>query len=266
MLKAFSFLILLSTTAEACRLKRDVVSISAPVTGVLRELGLLLDPNLKAISLFHPVGPTEFTGPRLGGGLFLSKKEMSAYKNAAFFYDQSAELSRRLKRIPLQRRSQIQTRGLDPFAVTEAALDSLTEELTNCDDQTNKFRAWLKSEKEFLTNRAPFKTQMYFFLGEIQGTKLPHLMIVQDGPVLFWLRAGKLKTLATDLSYVSWGEKWRSSLKGSEKLFGLVMSKPGTTFKLTQLNTNHANVFDPEVLSPGPWQIRFMRRFVEQVP
>ena len=250
--------------AFACRLKREVVSISSPITGVLRELGLLKDPNLRAVSIFHPLTSAEFVGPRLGGGLFLSKKEMETFKSASFYFDQSAELSRRLKQLSLQHRIQIRTRGQDPFAITQMALAVLNEDLEKCETQITKLQAWLKEQQSFLQAQAAFKGETFFFLGEIRSGKLPSLMMVKDGPILFWLKQGKLKTFDSPLSYVTWGEKWKKNLKGHELFVGLVQGPADQEFRIENLGGNQFNVFDPMSLSPGPWQIHFMRRFVEK--
>ena len=263
MLKVFSILVvLIFSEAQACKLKREIVSLSAPVSGVLRELGLLKDPQLKAVSLFHPFTASEFAGERLGGGLFLSKREMQRFKHATFYFDQSAELSKRLKELSLKHLVQIRTRGQDPFAITRMAVVAISENLAQCETQLGRLEAWLKSEQAFLQQQVAFQGEVFFFLGEIRNDKWPQLMIVKDGPILFWLNQGKLKTFDTPLSYVAWGEKWKASLKGTERMVGLVQTKPEQAFRLERLSKNQFNALDPMSLSPGPWQIHFMHRFV----
>lgn len=265
MLRAFSLLLLmLSNATWACAPRTRIVSLSAPITGVLRELGLLSSPQLVAVSLFHPLREEEFAGQRLGGGLYLSKREMTKFQDAVVFFDQSDELSRRLRELPFKQQIEVPTRGLDPFEVSDLALKALAPVLQDCAVSMAQFQSWLAREKAFLNERGAFPWELFFFLGEIRGDKLPPLMIVRDGPVLFWLSHAKLKTLQSDLSYVSWGEKWKNGLKGAERFVGLVQAKPTDTFRIERLGPNHFNIHDPMVLSPGSWQIHFMRRFVEQ--
>lgn len=264
MLKGFSFFfIILTSSSWACGLKQDIVSISAPITGVLKELGLLSDPHLKAISLFHPVKESEFKGPRLGGGLFLSQKGMAPYKETVFFYDQSAEITRRIKVLPFKRRIQVRTRGLDPFVISNMALTVLTEVLVDCETSISRFQTWIKNEKDFQMSHKPLAGEVYFFLGEILQGKLPKLLMVKDGPISFWITNGKIKTFDSPLSYVNWGEKWKKSLSGTAQLVGLVQTKSNQEFRIEKVSENHMNIFDPYVLSPGTWQIRFMRNFVK---
>lgn len=264
MLKVFSFIFCLSALPSwACRLKQDIVSISAPVTGVLKELELLNDPHLKAISLFHPLKESEFKGARLGGGLFLSQKGMAPYKETIFFYDQSAEITKRVKLLPFKRRVQVLTRGFDPFVISSMALTVLSDVLIGCEAKVSRFQTWMKNEREFQISHKAFSGEIYFFLGEIRAGKLPQLLMVKDGPISFWIRHGKVKTFDSPLSYVSWGEKWKKSLSGTERLVGLVQSKANEDFRIEKITDKQMNVYDPYVLSPGPWQIHFMRHFAK---
>jgi hypothetical protein len=258
MLKALSILALLSTLeALACQLKQPIVSLSAPVTGTLQELGLLRDPRLLGISSFHPVGPQEFKGVRLGGGLFLSAKGVAPYRRAHVFFDESEELTKRLKTLPFNGRTRVRTRLLDPFTVTEGALIALDRHLGGCERKIVELRSWLQTQKSALLARAAFKTPLYFFVGEFSRGKWPELIMANDGPVAWWREHGKLVTLDSPLAYVRWSEKWRVGLTGQYRLVGLSSGSPTRTL---HLRDSIFQIHDAEALSPGPAQIRFMRR------
>lgn len=262
-MKAFSLLVLLlaSTAASAvCGLRAPTVSLSAPVTALLEDLALLGHPQLKAISMFHAVqSPTSV--PRLGGGLFLSQKTLAQFAGHTIFFDESGELQRRLGARPELSTISVRTRSLDPFEVTFQALEQLHAQLVGCEAEVAALREKYLAERTWLVAQKPFSRRMYFFLGEVTTSKWPELLMVADGPVLFWTRHGKLRTFASELAYVRWGEKWKKSLAPSDLLVGLAESKAPFAVE----KTAHWNARGPGVLTPGPGQIRFMRQFVEAV-
>lgn len=260
-MKAFSFLFFIwATTTFACELKSETVSLSAPVTGLLEELELLKDKKLIAISLFHPVRE-EIKLERLGGGLFLSQKSLKRFQKMNLFFDESGEMKRRLTEAKITGLIEIQTRSLDPFEVTENALKKLAPFLKSCEVKLNALKIRYQGEKDWLMQRPAFKNPMYFFLGELKKNSWPDLLMVQDGPVLFWLKHKKLKTVDSPLAYVRWGEKWKKSLSEESQLIGLIHSSDTKKFSIEK--QIYWNVTSVGALTPGPWQIRFMRQFVE---
>lgn len=262
-MKVFSllvFLLVTSTASAVCSLRGPTVSLSAPVTALLDELKLLRHPQLKAISMFHSVR-SETSVPRLGGGLFLAQKTLAQFAGHTIFFDESGELQRRLRDTPRLKSISVRTRNLDPFEVTFQALEQLGSYLVGCEAEVTRLREKYLAEKAWLIAQKPFARRMYFFLGEVTPSKWPELLMVADGPILFWTRHEKLQTFASELAYVRWGEKWKKGLASDDVLVGLVES-PGT-FSLEK--TLHWNARGPGVLTPGPGQIRFMRQFVESV-
>lgn len=262
-MKVFSlFLLLFPFFSQAnCRLKSDIVSLSAPVTGVLKELSLLEDKRLKAISLFHPVERSEFKGERIGGGVFLSQKNLKKFSGWTVFFDESGETKRRLK--SLKSKLEVKTRSLDPFEVTLQTLSTLEKWLKDCDREILRVKLWVASEKEELLKLKTFRHPLYFFLGKIKNGKLPDLMMVGDGPVLFWKRHQKIKTHESSLAYLRWGEKWRKSLPKDAVMVGIIELKVGEKFRLEKGEGRLWNVYDVGALTPGPAQIHFMHRFAE---
>lgn len=260
-MKAFSFLILFwSSTLFACELKSEIVSLSAPITGVLEDLQLLSDKKLIAISLFHPL-QNESKIERLGGGLFLSQKSLKRFQKMSIFFDESGEMKRRLSEAHIVGVNEVQTRSLDPFEVVERALAKLTPFLKNCEEKVGALKTHYLIEQDWLLRQPAFKQPMYFFLGEMKENNWPDLLMVQDGPVLFWLKHKKLKTIESPLAYVRWGEKWKKSLTENSQLIGLVHTSDAKKFSVEK--QTYWNVTSAGALTPGPWQIRFMRKFVE---
>lgn len=220
-------------------------------------MGLLKDLQLLGISSFHPVAPKEFVGARLGGGLFLSAKGVARYRQAHVFYDESEELSKRIRTLPFEGRTQIRTRQLDPFTVTEGALIALDRHFDSCEKQITAMRSWLQEQRSALLARASFRTPLYFFVGSFQQGPWPELIMVNDGPVAWWKNHGKLVTLDSPMAYVRWSEKWKHSLQGKYKLVGLTSTE---SRKTTHVRESIFQIDDSEALAPGPAQIRFMRR------
>lgn len=262
-MKAFSLLVLLlaTTTASAvCGLRGPTVSLSAPVTALLEDLNLIGHPQLKAISMFHALqSPTSV--PRLGGGLFLSQKTLAQFAGHTIFFDESGELQRRLSDTPKLKAISVRTRSLDPFEVTFQALEQLRSQLVGCDADVSALRERYLAEQAWLIAQKPFPRRMFFFLGEVTSSKWPELLMVADGPVLFWTRHRKLQTFPSELAYVRWGEKWKKGLASGDVLVGLVESQGAFSLE----KALHWNARGPGVLTPGPGQIRFMRQFVESV-
>jgi hypothetical protein len=170
-------------------------------------------------------------------------------------------MKRRLTEAQIAGVIEIQTRSLDPFEVIDRALRILTPHLKNCEERIKSLQAHYLGEKNWLISRPAFKKPMYFFLGEMKPEKWPDLLMVKDGPVLFWLRHKKLTTIDSPLAYVRWGEKWKKSLTEESQLIGLIHSSDAKKFSIEK--QAYWNVTSAGALTPGPWQLRFMRQFIE---
>ena len=257
-MKVFSLLFFLFLKPLcACELKQDTVSLSAPITGILEFMGLLESPRLKAISLFHPVAETK--KEKLSGGLFLSQKTIDRFKSHVVYFDESRELNERLKAIP--QRIEISTRSQTPFAVTRASLEKLKPNLGNCDDQISQLQAWVDGEESWNRSRPSLETT-YFFLGTLSPSRWPEYLMVRDGFVLSLIESRQLKTFDSDLAYVRWGEKWKKTVK-LERLVGLVEKKIP---RVEKLSPTMYNFYFPGALTPGIYQIRFLRFMRENWP
>ena len=261
MKKVFSLLFILLnpiSTLWCCELQRDTVSLSGPVTGLLKELDLLNSPKLKAISLFHPVGDVKIE--KLGGGLFLAQKTLDKFKDSTFYFDESRELSERLKKI--KNKTEVITRSETPFVITKWSLEKLKDNLIGCEMKIKSLENWIEAEEKWHKLQPASKETIFFFLGAITLDRWPEYLIVRDGFVLSFIQNKKVKTFESDLAYVRWGEKWKKSLKG-ERLIGIAEAESARVEKLA---SGIFNFYYPGALTPGIYQIKFMRYLREMWP
>lgn len=253
MKKVFKLLILLSLpygTLWCCDLKRDTVSLSGPITGLLEHLKLLDSPKLKAISLFHPV--FQFKKEKLGGGLFLSQKTLEKYHDHLFYFDESRELAERLNKI--KNKTEILTRSQTPFVITRWSLEKLKDNLDGCEEKIKQLLNWVESEEKWQNQQTKVE-KSFFFLGALSLERWPEYLIVNDGFVLSLIELKKIETFDSDLSYVRWGEKWKKKLS-NERLVGIAEAKVN---KIENINSLMTNFYFPGALTPGIYQIKFMR-------
>jgi hypothetical protein len=255
MMKVFSLaLFFLWTPLWACSLKRQIISLSAPITGALEELGLLEDKELIAVSLFHPV--KKHHGEKWGGGIFLSQKVLKQYGNAVIFFDESQELHLRLKEVV--EKVEIKTRHLDPFVVAESALSKLAPYLLNCERKMSGYQKMVEEEKKWHQSQAPLRKKYIFFLGEMLPNRWPEYVMANDGFVKFWRDQKKLISFPSELAYVRWGEKWKKEL-ADEVLVGIREAEAGASFSVKRQD-RIINISAPGALAPGIYQLRFMRQ------
>jgi len=267
-MKGFRDLLLLSLAlvgapacSQACALRTEVVSLSAPVSALLDELGLLRDKNLVAVSAFHPLR-TKTSARVLGGGLFLATKEWRELRSKVIYYDESRELAEKLAEEKARHAVKVSTRGIGPFELSQQTLNLLRPQLEGCEVKARSLEEEWKKLRQELLARTAFDRPIYFFLGEWDDERWPELLMANDGPVRFWRSERKLVTIESELAYVRWGEKWRRSLAKNALLIGLANSTEAGRFELKRQGRGFT-LSSAEALSPGPAQLRFMRRFVE---
>ena len=123
----FLFIFLfLQNQSIACKLAKPLVSLSGPVTMVLEELNLLEDPNLAAISVFHPINK-KTSAKILAGGVFLSKRTMESFQDKFVFFDKSMELKKNYKMAKIKNFAEINSLGLDSFELTKLIIQKHRE-------------------------------------------------------------------------------------------------------------------------------------------
>lgn len=257
-MKIISFLLLFSTNLFAvCEFNAKVskiYSLSGPVTVALKELNLLKNPKLKALSIFHPVSKNEFAGEFIPGGIFVSREKMTEFNNSVVFYDESREMEKILKSMPAVQAVQVKTRGLIPHEVTKLVITNLRRYLAGCDEGLKAFeKKSKKAEEELLLKIKP--VSVIFFIGQFINGKLPELMMVYDGVVKWLIMQNKIKTYPTKLAYVNWSAKILNEMPKGTLLVAMKDSGPSLQKEIKKHSGNKITVIYPGSLVPGISQL-----------
>ncbi len=259
MITVFKLLLLFFTIQQsmACEIKRPLISLSGPITMLLEELDLLKSKKLIAISTLHPIRK-KFTGRLLGGGVFLSRKVLKHYSETDFIFDKSNELSNLFKNSGVKSYKELDLTGKDAFQSYKMSLKFLTPYLESCEKRV------LSLERRVEKIRNNIKTKnipnMIFFLGEIKS-KLPELIMVNDGFVKTLMEKKEFKTYPSELAYVSWSQRVLFNLDN----FLLVGVGDQKKNEIIKLGENKVNVFYRGVLTPGVRQIYFLDWFLNEL-
>lgn len=249
------FFVLISIELHACELKKDIVSLSGPLTMVLEEMDLLKDKRLLGISKFHPIKKSQsFNGQILLGGVFLSKKILKKYQDKTIIFDESKELRDQLKKAKISKVIEIQTRDQDPFVVTEKMLDKVSQLSKNCEQKINKVKAFLTLSKSKIQVPKNMEKAI-FYLGEIKSKK-PPLVFGNDGFVMYLKKHGLVKSYPTELSYIPWSQKVVKGLVGYNH-FGIMDGKK-ESLEIQKVSADSFNLKYRGVLIPGIRQVRFL--------
>ncbi|MCB9091058.1 MAG: hypothetical protein H6621_11555 [Halobacteriovoraceae bacterium] len=247
-----------------CHLSEPVISLSGPVSFVLKELNLSHDKHWMAASHQHHFLDSQFKGKKLGGGVYISMKEFQKIKKkSVVFFDESYELKERLQYIQKQNPNisklvEIKTRGLTPFSAYIEVFKNIYPFLNQCDEGRKKLDKWVKSIEDESKNINFKHDTILFYLGSLQSKN--NLMMVNDGFSLAWIKKKKYQPYPSDLHYVSPSQKVLSKLKGKVLEIGLV-EKKGAGFKPIALGKNKYDIQISYLLIPGIPQIQFMHFF-----
>lgn len=249
-----SFFLSLCQYVQACEVnpRTSIYSLSGPVTVLLEELKLLNSPQLKGISIFHPVAAGEFKGEVLAGGVFLGHRVLSQLKGSVVFFDESQELSRIFKLQTGLKSFEVKTRGLLPLEVTDRSLEILQPFLSGCESRIEHLKRRHQERANQLLKIIPLKT-FVFFLGELRE-RMPDLIMVNDGIVKWLVQQKKIRTYPSDLAYVNWSAKLMASLPSKTVRVGIVDSGKELKKNLKKIQQGF-NLTYPGVLIPGISQI-----------
>lgn len=256
---------LLSLHAEAtCRFRKDVTaltSLSGPVTLLLKDLGLLSSPVVKAVSIFHPVSNKDFKGEFLPGGIFLSPEKIQSFSGTVIFYDESRELERMFLRYPKVQSLAIKTRGLMPLEAHQVASGALSPYLIDCDLKQAELR--LSHRLTHLKSLIKNKPSILFFLGKLGEQRFPELLMVHDGVVKWLIQQNLILTYPSPLGYVSWSAKIMMDFKSALNI-GLNDSgqKEHRSLEKTKIGLN---LTYPGALIPGKGQVEAMIYLFEKI-
>ncbi len=245
---------ILSVFACEFRSDKNIYSLSGPVTQALEELNLLEKPQLKGISLFHPVAAQKFKGKRFAGGLLLSPVSVSELSGGVVFFDESQEMRRMFKQYPTINSVEVSTRNLTPIQVEERVQKILLPYLSNC---PQKLSDQNKKKLEKLRKLIPSRKTFLFFLGEIKGERVPQMLMVNDGVVKWMLDEKLIHSYPSELAYVNWSAKILQSMPAQSFQVGLRDSSGQMTKSFSQ-SGNIINLTFPGALVPGKGQVDAM--------
>lgn len=228
-----------------CELKKPIVSLSASISSIIRELGLEGSPNLIATLKFHNIKPVK--GKQLVGGLYFSSAEIKSWKSSHIFFDESKKFEKELALIPSQQKSKVYTRGITPMALVSTTLNLLKEYLDGCDQEmTNLNQRVLRIEKSIAAKFKDYNKRILLFLGNCDKSR-PRMLMVHDGIIEYLVSKFKAKTYPSDLSYVYWSEKVLSRFADED----IVNICADNSYKKVHKNKNTIKISARRILSPG---------------
>lgn len=245
-----------------CHLKHPLYSLAGPSTTILKSIGLLGDKNLKGISSFNPISQKDYSGPRIGGGIFLSRREEKVFNGVEVIYDHSRELDRYFKGREYSSVG-IDSIGMTPHLVVEKVLSILTPRLEGCETEVENL---LKKNADLKFIKFKRKMKIIFFLGAISKEKrLPELVIGNDGFVTAFKQTGQIETYPSELNYIRWSQKILKSLSSDFLYVGISEPKDQKEISFKKLDKNHFNIIFPGALTPGQTQLELMSYIVKNL-
>lgn len=252
----FSLIFWGASCFSACRLEQEMVSLSGPMTMLLEEMDLIKDPKLLAISKFHPV-KNAHGKTRLAGGLFLSPKIFHQYSKSLIVFDKSREFKYLLKKSQHNLSLEIDSRDQDPFEVMNYLLLKLREMTKGCRQNIKKMQKLSQQIKEQIVKQAiPLKA--VFFLGSIQ-TRLPEIVMNNDGFVMFLRRKQLVESYPSPLAYVNWSQKELGRL--NNYLFVGLGTAGTDKLEIQKKGERRYNLLFRGLLIPGIRQIKFLQQY-----
>ncbi len=261
-----TFFLSFSTFACEFNTPQPVLSLSGPISHLLKRLDLLGHPQVKAISIFHGIGASDFKGDRLGGGVFLSGDYLKKFSSPLVFIDESMELRKNLehqKLLPIE----IKTRNLDPFQAYKISLEKLAPYLKGCEKKITNMELYVADQMKRSRSFTKLKGTFIFYLGELRGVGRPPNLIMVDNFVLWFKNKILLETYPTKLNYAPWSEKvMKILLKGKVIEIGLINKETKDNLLVVQtLSKTKINLIHPSLLIPGIAQIDLLQPLWEKL-
>lgn len=262
---------LVNSLSFSCEINRttDIISLSGPITHLLRELNLLKKPVV-GISEFNGISEKEFSGTIFKGGMFLSPQALKSLNRPLLFFDESLEQRKTIKKLGLDGIELI-TKNQDPFQAYELSKQKLLPYLKNCQEQLIVLQKKVETIKSNIAKSEKYPGRYFFYLGAIKKDgRRPNLIMI-DNFVLSLLNNQLIKTYPSPLNYVPWSEKIIHQYEQNqmEKVFsiGLVTSaKEKTGLELTKVSDHEFNFSHPALLVPGLAQVNFLEELVRKLP
>lgn len=245
-------------------MNKPVVNLSGAMTLTMKKLGMLNDPNLKALSSYfiNDKEAHDLKVDLLLGGVFLSPKTIEKYKNNFFIIDQSLELKKQLQTKNVSSLV-LDTRDLDPIEVIELTYKSLKKVSVGCQKRYQRIKKEIASKLNDIKNVNWKRQKLVFFLGSIKN-KLPTKTMVNDGFVKYLKNNLGLQTYPTDAAYSGWSQKKLTLLQNNgAKLVGLVAT--GENMLFTKISEKRWNAKGRYILIPGFGQFDFMHSLSQEI-
>jgi hypothetical protein len=285
-MKLIILLLLTSSNVFSCKLKKaDFISLSGPLTFLLKEFNLENDKYFKAKLRVHDIGNSSATS--LAGGLFISKKLLKKYKKPVIIFDQSKDLESTIKSLGIKHFFEIKTLGLTPFEVYKNSVIALKKITSDCETQiiklnekvTNiKFRILERSKHKGPIKRTidytkktslrpKFKKKtVIFFLGNIKGEKFPNLVMVNDNFVKFLADNHLITTYPSKESYVPWSSKILKAFTSPTYIGVYEDTKVRAgQVKIRKSENNIINISGNGILTPGISQVRLLPQIFQAI-
>jgi len=250
--------LLASPKAWSCELnkKYNYIALSAPVSILLKELGVLSD--VKSIGSFHPYKEKI---KKLDGGIFLRASELDLGPNTVLFYDSSKNLEKELKSFKFKA-EKIVTRKLSAMKSTTYLLSKISPYLKACSAQLVSLKSKVKAIESKL-KKMQFSDSIIFYTAPFSSSgKNNSLVIANDGFVLDLKKNNTFSSYPSELAYVNWSSKLLKKID-NKLLVGLKESSNGIS--LQKINSNTINIKYPGVLIPGYSQLKFLDYFIDKV-
>lgn len=257
----------LPTAFSKCHFRKmnnNFISLSGPVSVLLREVGLLRDPKLIGISLFAPIDRSEFSGAFYPGGIFLAPSIFKGFAGNIIFFDESQELNRILKDRGNIQALEFKSRDLLPLEVVEASIQIIRPFVLGCEAEFKKISERAIKLQDEIIQKIPKGLEVCFYLGEIRQGRFPELLIVNDGIVKLLIQKNIIKTYPTTLSYVNWSSKLMKTFNTSTLHVGISDSGQNKNRELKK-NGTKMNLIYPGSLVPGLTQLEAFSFWVNQM-
>ena len=241
--------------------KKNIYSLSSPITLLLEELELLDSKSISAISIFHPV--LNYSGKKLAGGVFLTEKAFKDKTDSIIFFDESKDLKRNLSKLENSIVIEVISRDLGSFEAYELSKKMIKPYLKNCKTKLALVDKRVNLIKRSL-NKIDLKPIVFYLSHFSKSLKRPNLVIVNDGFVKSLITLTKIKTYPSSLGYVNWSGRIMKNLKDSHIHVGVEDNK-NEKLEFKKLSNNIFNTSYRGALSPGIRQIFFLEKLIPKL-
>lgn len=251
----------------ACRIhpNNSLVVLSGAITSTLRELKLLEDPHLIALSHFFVRGEESESLKKkmITGGFFMSSQVLKTFKDATIIFDKSLEYKKQFVKSGLNSFIEFETRDISPEDVILKSLKELKPFLVGCEENIANFQSVVKNMMIKIKELAWKKKKALFFLGKISLNKNPNMLMVNDGFVRTLLDQEKIISYPAQSAYVIWARKTMNLFSDGATLYFGLEEDQSMKLSIKKIKSNHWNLSTWGIFTPGFGQLRFLYEFIK---